>query len=257
MAVVTQPSEDTTRVAVVTGAASGIGRAVARHLARGSHSIALFDRDGDAARKEAEALTASGARAIACEVDVSDQGAVGCAVDTVRQELGPVQIVVTSAGVEAHHPVTEITRAQWDRILAVNLTGTFTCIQSVVPDMVASGWGRVVTISSSSAQSGAANRAHYVASKGGIIGLTKALAAELSPKGITVNTVPPSIIDTPMAREAERLGYFPGLEVVRSVTPVGRVGTPDDIGATCAFLCSEAAGFITGQVIGVNGGLYI
>src|SRR4029077_13048534 len=118
-------------------------------------------------------------------------------------------------------------------------------------------WGRIVIISSSSAQSGAPNRAHYVASKGGLIALTKALSYEFAPKGITVNTIPPSIIDTPMARAAEAAGYFPGVEAIAMMTPVGRAGIPADIAAACAFLCSDDAGFITGQQIGVNGGWYM
>ena len=138
----------------------------------------------------------------------------------------------------------------------MNLTGTFLCIQAVVPEMLTAKWGRVVTISSSSAQSGAPRMAHYVASKAGVIGLTKALAVDLAPHGITVNTIPPSIIDTPMARHAEARGLM-NIDAVAGMTPVRRAGTPDDIGATCAFLCSDQAGFITGQQIGVNGGWYL
>lgn len=257
MAHIAVGDQGTPRVAIVTGAASGIGLAVARHLAENSHSVALFDRQGEAVHKAAAELSADGARALAYEVDVTNRNSVNLAVDTVRNWFGPVQIIVTSAGVEEFGPVTEITAEQWDRMLAVNLTGTFACIQAVVPDMLESGWGRIITISSASAQSGARNMAHYVASKGGVIGLTKALAAELAPQGITVNTIPPSIIDTPMAREAEKAGDFPGVDVIASVTPVRRVGTPDDVAAACAFLCSDNAGFITGQLIGVNGGLYI
>jgi NAD(P)-dependent dehydrogenase (short-subunit alcohol dehydrogenase family) len=123
--------------------------------------------------------------------------------------------------------------------------------------MVRAGWGRVVTISSSSAQSGAVRMAHYVASKGGVIGLTKALALEYAPDGITVNTIPPGFVDTPMVRRAEARGDLPAVEAVVARTPVRRAGTPDDIAAACAFLCSDDAGYITGQVIGVNGGWYL
>ena len=130
-------------------------------------------------------------------------------------------------------------------------------MQAALPDMLAAGWGRIVTISSSSAQSGAPNMAHYAASKGGVIGLTKALAVELARSGITVNTIPPSLVDTPMARKAEADGDFPGVDVVGPMVPLGRAGTPDDIAAACSFLCSEGGSYITGQVIGVNGGMYI
>jgi 2-hydroxycyclohexanecarboxyl-CoA dehydrogenase len=125
-----------------------------------------------------------------------------------------------------------------------------------VPDMIAAGWGRIVTISSSSAQQGAPGRAHYVASKGGVIGLTKAMAVDLAKHGITVNTIPPSIIDTPMVQAAEEAGTM-NLAMVAQMTPVGRAGTPDDVAAAAEFLCSEDAGFITGQQIGVNGGWYL
>ncbi len=172
-------------------------------------------------------------------------------------ELGPVQILVTSAGIEQFISVTDITADAWDRMIGVNLTGTFTCIQAVLADMIAAGWGRIVTISSSSAQSGAPNMAHYAASKGGVISLTKTLAVELARSGITVNTIPPSLVDTPMARNAEAAGDFPGVDVVGPMVPLGRAGTPADIAAACSFLCSDDGSYITGQVIGVNGGMYI
>ena len=175
----------------------------------------------------------------------------------MRGELGPVEIIVTSAGFDEFQTFTDITTEAWDRMLAVNLTGTFHCVQAVIPDMLAAGWGRIVTISSSSAQSGAARMAHYVASKGGVIGLTKALAVEYAPHGITVNTIPPGFIDTPMARRAEARGDLPSIDAVAARTPVRRAGTPDDIAAACAYLCSDDAGYVTGQAIGVNGGWYL
>ncbi|MGZ4737586.1 MAG: SDR family NAD(P)-dependent oxidoreductase [Acidimicrobiia bacterium] len=245
------------RVAVVTGAASGMGLAVCRRLADAGHRVALLDLHGDAAERCAENLRTTGARALAAEVDVSDRGAVDEALRKVRTELGPIEIVVTSAGLDEFVSFTDITREAWERMLAVNLTGTFHCLQAAVPDMLAAGWGRIVTISSSSAQSGAARMAHYVASKGGVIGLTKALAVELAPHGITVNTIPPGFIDTPMARRAEAAGDLPSIDAVAARTPVRRAGTPDDVAAACAFLCSDDAGYITGQLIGVNGGWYL
>jgi 2-hydroxycyclohexanecarboxyl-CoA dehydrogenase len=244
-------------VAVVTGAASGIGLGIARHLAADGHAVALLDADGDGVRTVADDLSGQGHRCVAHQVDVADRDAVERAYASVREQLGPVTIVVTSAGVEAFDPVTDISPERWDRIIAVNLTGTFTCVQLAVPDMVAAGWGRIVTISSSSAQSGAPNMTHYVASKGGVIGLTKALARELAGKGITANTIPPTIVDTPMARKGEESGNVPSVDVMARMVPLGRAGTPDDIAAACAFLCSDQAGYITGQLIGVNGGMYI
>lgn len=245
------------RVAVVTGAASGIGLGVAQRLATDGYHVALFDRDGGGVAKAADELTESGAKTLAQEVDVSDRQAVDRGFAAVRRELGPVEVLVTSAGIESFDPVQDITAEKWDRILAINLTGTFTCVQAALPDMLAARWGRIVTISSSSAQSGAPNMAHYAASKGGVIALTRALAVELARSGITVNTIPPSLVDTPMAREAEARGDFPGVDVVGPMVPLGRAGTPADIAAACSFLCSEGGSYITGQIIGVNGGMYI
>lgn len=245
------------RVAVVTGAASGIGFGVARQLASDGHAVALLDLDGEAAQDAAKELTTGGHRATGYGVDVADRGALESVYSAVRRDLGPVTIVVTSAGIEAFDPATDITPEKWDRIIAVNLTGTFVSLQLALADMLEAGWGRIVTISSSSAQSGAPNMAHYVASKGGVIGLTKALARELASQGITANTIPPTIVDTPMARKGESGGHVPPVEMMATMVPLGRAGTPGDIAAACSFLCSDEAGYITGQIIGVNGGMYI
>jgi 2-hydroxycyclohexanecarboxyl-CoA dehydrogenase len=245
------------RVAVVTGAASGIGLGIARRLGADGMAVALLDRDGAGARDAAAEMVGAGRTATGYEVDVADRSALGQAFASVREEMGPVTVVVTSAGIESFDPILEITPEKWDRILAVNLTGTFTCMQLAVPDMVDAGWGRIVTISSSSAQSGAPNMAHYVASKGGVIGLTKAFARDLARHGITVNTIPPTIVDTPMARKSEAAGDVPSVEVMGGMVPLGRAGTPEDIASACSYLCSDEAGYITGQVIGVNGGMYI
>jgi NAD(P)-dependent dehydrogenase (short-subunit alcohol dehydrogenase family) len=245
------------RVAVVTGAASGIGLGVAHRLAADGHAVALLDRDGDVVEKAAAELADDGRTVRAYAVDVADRAGVERVFGSVREELGPVTILVTSAGIESFDAVLDITPEKWDQILAVNLTGTFICMQLAAADMIAAGWGRMVTISSSSAQSGAPHMAHYVASKGGVIGLTKALARELAGQGITVNTIPPTIVDTPMARKAAAAGNVVSMDDLGRMVPIGRAGTPDDIAATCAFLCSDDAGYITGQLIGVNGGMYI
>ncbi len=248
----------TGRVAVVTGAASGMGLATARALAARGDQVALLDLNGEAARQAAAELRDAGAQVMAAQVDVTDRAAVDAALDEVRAQLGPVAIMVTSAGLDAFERFTEISAESWDRVLAVNLTGTFHCLQAAVPDMLAARWGRMVTISSSSAQSGAVRMAHYVAAKAGVIGLTRALALELAPKGITVNVIPPGMIDTPMLRRAAAGGNIGDLDTVAPrMVPVRRAGAPEDIAATCAFLCSDAAGFITGQVIGVNGGMVL
>jgi 2-hydroxycyclohexanecarboxyl-CoA dehydrogenase len=178
-------------------------------------------------------------------------------MEQARAAFGPIGILVTSAGIEGFASFLDIDVAVWERMLAVNLTGTFHCIQAVVPDMVAAEWGRIVTISSSSAQSGTKRMAHYVASKGGVIALTKAVALDLASKGITVNTIPPGAIDTPMMRRPMESGAMASLDQVVARAPLGRLGTPDDIAGACAFLCSEEAGYITGQQINVNGAWYI
>lgn len=244
------------RVAVVTGAASGIGLGVARRFAVEGDQVALLDRHGEAAEQAAEELRQQGHTAFALEVDVADWADVRSGFERVRAALGPVGILVACAGIESFDAVADITEETWNRILAVNLTGTFTCVQAALPDMVEAGWGRIVTISSSSAQSGAPRMAHYAASKGGVIGLTKALARDLAGAGITVNTIPPSLVDTPMARDAEARGLV-SVDAMAKMIPLGRAGTPDDIAAACSFLCSDGGSYITGQIIGVNGGMYI
>jgi 2-hydroxycyclohexanecarboxyl-CoA dehydrogenase len=245
------------RVAVITGGASGMGLASARRLAAEGRKVALLDLDGGAATAAADEICRTGAVAIGIPVDVTDRPAVDAAIARVRAELGPIEIIVTSAGFDEFASFTDITPEAWARMIDINLTGTFNCIQAAIPDMLAAGWGRIVTISSSSAQSGANRMSHYVASKGGVVGLTKALAVEFAPSGITVNTIPPGFIDTPMARRAEARGDLPSIDAVAARTPVRRAGTPEDIAAACAFLCSDDAGYITGQLIGVNGGWYV
>ena len=234
-----------------------MGVAISNQLASAGHPVALFDLEAQAVERQVEQITGEGGQALAQAVDVSDRDAVDAALDKVRTAYGPVAIMVTSAGIDETTPFTEITRAAWDRIIAVNLTGTFNCLQAVVPDRLAGGWGRIVTISSSSAQSGAPRMVHYVASKGGVIGMTKALALELAPHGITVNTIPPGLIDTAMLRRATERGDLPEVSKMARYAPMRRAGTADDVASACAFLCSEDAGFITGQAINVNGGLYL
>lgn len=243
------------RVAIVTGGGSGIGLAITERLAADGTAVAVFDRDGAAADAAAEKCVASGGTAIGVTVDVTDRAQIDAGVAEVRERLGLPTILVNNAGLDGFDKFLSISLETWNRILAVNLTGTFQCCQAVVPEMIEAGWGRIVNISSSSAQGGQPMMTHYVASKAGVIGLTKALALELGPKGITVNTIPPGFIDTPMLRASEAKGRLgQGVEHHASLTPVRRVGRPEDIAAACAFLVSEEAGYVTGQVIGVNGG---
>ncbi len=242
---------------MVTGGASGLGLSICEHLARQGRRVAVLDLDAAGAEEVAEDLRRRGADAVAGEVDVSDRTEVDKVFDKVRAALGPIGILVTSAAVSGFIPFERVTPDDWSRTLAVNLTGTFHCLQAAIPDMAAAGWGRIVTISSAAGQTGALRQAHYSASKGGVIALTKTVALEYAAKGITVNTIPPFTVDTPLLRANQQAGLLPDSEVLARMVPARRLGTGDDIAAACAFLCSEEAGYITGQVIGVNGGAVI
>jgi NAD(P)-dependent dehydrogenase (short-subunit alcohol dehydrogenase family) len=186
--------------------------------------------------------------------DVTDRAQVEAALSAVRARLGPVTILVNAAGLDGFKRFTDITFDEWQKVVDVNLNGVFHCIQAVLPDMVDAGWGRIVNISSSSTHSGTPYMSHYVAAKSAVNGLTKSLALEYGPAGITVNAVPPGFIDTPMLRNAEARGRLGDVQATIDATPVRRIGRPEDIAAACAFLISEEAGYITGQILGVNGG---
>ncbi|OBI08677.1 SDR family NAD(P)-dependent oxidoreductase [Mycobacterium scrofulaceum] len=242
------------RVAVVTGGASGMGEATCHELGRRGHKIAVLDVNEQAAQRVTDDLRGDGVTAIGVGADVTDRPALEQAFAKVRSELGAVTVLVTSAGQFAYSAFADITAESWARIIDVNLTGTFHCCQIALPDMVDAGWGRIVMISSSSAQRGSPFAAHYAASKGGVITLTKSLAREYAPYGITVNNVPPSGIETPMQHQGQAAGYLPSNEQIAANIPLGYLGTGADIAAAVGFLCSEEARFITGQVLGVNGG---
>lgn len=220
------------KVAIVTGAASGIGLGIARRLAREGAKVAILDLNGDAAGEEAAKLCSAGADAIGVEVDISEQDKVHSTINDVRARFGPVTIMVNNAGVVGFQPFLRITTKMWNHMLAVNLTGTLHCCQAVLPDMIAAGWGRIVNISSSSTHGGQPLMTHYVASKSGVNGLTKSLALEFGPKGITVNTIAPGFIDTPMIRDAEAKGQLGNtIDLHATLTPVRRPGCPEDVAA--------------------------
>lgn len=231
-----------------------MGEATCYELSRRGHHVAVLDINAPAAQQVAERINSTGSRAIGLGVDVTDRAAVEAAFTTVRQQLGPVTILVTSAGKVAFAKFETISIDDWHEMLDINLTGTFHCCQVAVTDMIQARWGRIVMISSSSAQRGSPYMAHYAASKGAVITLTKSLAAEYARKGITVNNIPPSSIDTPMARQSQAAGTLGSPEELATRIPVGHMGTSEDIAAAVGFLCSAEAGFITGQVLGVNGG---
>ena len=245
---------ETKRVAVVTGGASGMGEASCHELGRRGHAVAVLDLKEGAAQRVVDALRADGVNALAVGADVSDHAAVAEAFAKVRGELGPVHVLVTSAGIVDFTPTLDITPENWQRMMDVNLTGTFYCAQAALPDMIAAKWGRIVMISSSSAQRGSPGMAHYAASKGALLSLTKSFAREFGTHGITVNNIPPSGIETPMQHQGQAAGHLPPNEQMAASIPLGHLGTGDDIAAAVGFLCSDAAGFITGQTLGVNGG---
>lgn len=229
--------------AVVTGGASGIGAAIAGRLRKDGWRVAAFDM------KPIDAQ-------LSYVVDVTDRAQVEAALGEVRAQLGPVVALVNAAGTEGFVAFHDLDFAEWKRVVDVNLNGVFHCVQAVLPDMLADGWGRIVNISSSSTHSGSPMRAHYVAAKSAVNGLTKVLALEYGPHGITVNGVSPGFIDTPMLRNAEGRGDFGDITIddLIAATPVRRIGRPADIAAMCGLLVSENASYITGQIIGVNGG---
>ncbi len=243
------------RVAVVTGGGSGIGLAIASRLAADGAAVAVLDRDANAADAAAASIKAAGGDAIGLAVDVTDRPGIEAAIAAVVDQLGAPTILVNNAGLPQFGSFLKLDLDTWQRVIDVNLTGTFHCCQVVLPHMVAAEWGRIVNISSSSAQGGQQLMAAYVSSKAGVIGLTKSLALEFGRKGITVNTIPPGFIDTPMLRESEEQGQLgPGVDAAIANTPVRRIGLPEDIAAATAFLVRDDASYITGQIIGVNGG---
>ena len=245
------------RAAFVTGGASGIGLSICEHLARAGHSVAVADYNGDGAEHVAKSIRASGGHAIAVQADVSDRSQVDKAVAAARGEFGPIGILVTSAGVSRREPLEQISAESWEQVIGVNLTGTFHCVQAVIGDMTEAGWGRVVMISSSSAQRGATRMTHYAASKGGVIAFGKSLALEFAARGVTVNNIAPSLVETPMVAQQRAVGAVPSIEKMAAGVPVGRAGTGDDIAAACLYLVSEEASYVTGQTVSVNGGSFV
>lgn len=245
------------RTAVVTGGGSGLGQAISAQLAADGHRVAVMDVNAEAAAKVASAILSSGGDALAVGVDVSDETAVEAAFVTVRDAFGPTEILVTSAAIAGFTRFDKITLDEWNRYLAVNLTGTFLCIRTALSDMVAGKWGRIVTISSAAGQQGAPAQGHYSATKGGVIAMTKTVALDYARKGITANTVPPFVIDSPMLRQQQEEGKLPATEMLTRAIPAGRLGVGEEVAAVCSFLCSEGAGYVNGQVIGVNGGAVV
>ncbi|MDB5970597.1 MAG: alcohol dehydrogenase [Hydrocarboniphaga sp.] len=243
-----------TKVALVTGAAAGIGRAVALRFARDGMAVGVLDINLDGAQAVVSEIQAKGGTAVALAASIGDRAQVVAAVSKLRETLGPIAVLVNNAGITGYARFQDLTDEAWDRVMAINLKGSFIVTQVVLPDMEAARWGRIVNISSSSAQTGAETMAHYSASKGGIIALTKTLARELGPLGITVNNIPPGMIMNTIMSEATVDRFpIPKEELVKTI-PVRRTGEPDDIAGACAWLVAEESSYVTGQTIGINGG---
>lgn len=244
------------RTAIVTGAGSGIGRAIALRLAEDGARVGVVDIDQHAAAAVSEEIANRGGQAMAVGgVDVAQRDRVEASADRVREMFGPISVLINNAGISTFKKFLKTTDETWDRMLAVNLSGPFYYCQAVTPDMIDSGWGRIVNISSTAALAGQQYQSSYAASKAGLVGLTKSLALELGPAGITVNSLAPGMVDTPMMQSAAGRGHFGAtVDDLAARTPVRRAGRPEDLAASCAFLISEEAGYVTGQVLAVNGG---
>jgi 3-oxoacyl-[acyl-carrier protein] reductase len=241
------------QVALVTGASRGIGRAVACCLARaGAHVVVNFLRDAAAAEETVQLVSSSGGSAETAQFDVADTDAVRTNVSGVLDRRGRCDILVNNAGITVDTLLLRLKEADWDRVMAVNLRGTFNCTKAVARGMMRARYGRIVNMTSVIGEMGNAGQAAYAASKAGIIGFTKAMARELAGRNITVNAVAPGFIETEMVAslpETTRSGYL-------MLVPVGRLGTAEEVADAVTFLVRPESGYITGQVLGVNGGLY-
>ena len=240
------------RVAVVTGAGSGIGRACALRLAEDTAKVAIWDIVAEGAEATAQMIRDAGGTAIAIVADCSDKAAIRAAAEQTRAELGPIAILVNNAGIAPFTKFLETDDDLFDKVIRINLRGPWLVTREVVPGMIEAGWGRVINITSSSVQTGSPMQGHYVSSKGGLVGMTKALALEFAASGVTFNMIPPGFIDTPMLRAAPI-----DADAFAKTLPMKRMGQPEDIAAACAYLAAEEASYITGQVISTNGGRYM
>ena len=242
----------TGRVAIVTGASRGIGRAVALTLASAGARVVAAAR-GDNARGTVDAIVGAGGEALAVSVEVTDAASVQAMADAALGRYGRIDVLVNNAGITRDQLMLRMKRDDWDAVLATNLTGAFACTQAVLKTMVRQRSGRIISISSVVGQTGNAGQTNYAASKAGLIGFSKSLAREVASRAITVNVVAPGFVETDMTRALTEQAKGDW----SSQIPLGRLGTPEDVAAAVCFLASDAASYITGQVLAVNGGMYL
>jgi NAD(P)-dependent dehydrogenase (short-subunit alcohol dehydrogenase family) len=245
-------------VALVTGATKNIGFAIASALAAAGSTVALNGRNAEAVEQAVARLAATGATVVPAVGDISTEQGVRELTDGVREQLGSIDVLVNNAGIRAHGPLVDTALADWQAVMDTVLTGAFLTTRAVLGGMCDAGWGRIVNIAGVSGQSGAAHRPSVVAAKAGLVGLTKATAHEAAAFGVTANAVSPGLIDT---KRSQTLGDGAVADAhyqhMADSVPVKRQGHVSEVGALCAFLCSQEAGFITGQVYGINGGVYM
>jgi pyridoxal 4-dehydrogenase len=239
------------QTALVTGAARGLGFAAAHRLGADGARVALLDRDAEVLEAAGERLVGEGLAISSHTADVTDEAAVRAAVDAVLAADRRIDILVNNAGIYPHFPFEELTFTDWRRVLSVNLDSVYLCSHAVFPSMKERGYGRIVNVSSATFHIGYAGLTAYIASKGGIIGFTRALASEAGPHGITVNAVTPGLIATEGVLEGEEAGLFDEIVPEQAIP---RRGEPEDIAEAIAYLAGPAAGFITGQAVNVDGG---
>jgi 3-oxoacyl-[acyl-carrier protein] reductase len=241
------------RIALITGASRGIGRACAQALAAAGYKVVLAARALDKLEETAQLTRAGGAETFVVEMDLASSESIAAGVTKAAKEFGRIDILVNNAGVTKDGLAVRMKKADWESVLNTNLSGSFYAIQQVLPGMMRERWGRIVNISSVVGEKGNPGQANYVASKAGLIGLTKSLAQEVGSRNITVNAVAPGFIETDMTH-----GLADDLKQrMIAETPLRRMGSPEDIAAAVKFLISEEAGFITGHVLAVNGGIYM
>ena len=243
------------RTAFITGASRNIGRHIALQLADAGHAVAINGRDAERVASVVKEIRDRGGQALDCPADVTDKAAITAAIARAEKEFGGIDILVNNAVIRAHGALEDSEDSHWNEVLSVIIMGAVNYTRTVIPGMRSRGWGRVINMAGVSGQKGGMNRAAIVTAKSGLIGFTKAVALEVADAGITVNALSPGLINT----EERRVGLGEA-ETNRNQAgqiPVGRMGRPDEVASAAVYLCSEQASFITGQVIGINGGLYL